>query len=459
MSLGHKIKNNSDTLAHIKREVQMDVGCDSSHDCPAAISGSDSSRSQTKTNADSAVPSCSPRSPTSSANSQNTPHSPSLEESKASLYSLTASDMMFQIRDTTTGVSYDIRRGVPSITDQLTKLGREPPKGAVWAEWWGQKRDRNFDLLSASERGDLSQVSDLLDTKRHGDLAADVNARGLEDFTALHYAANEEHAEIVRFLITQGANVNAATVSLQTPLHLAACRGNCEIVQLLVHAKADVNARDKDGNTPIHVLAEFGHHQALGWALEHGGGRADVKNSLGQTPGDVAGSLETRRMLVAQQPGYARTAVGGIVMHNSRADTIKELMFRSRLVAASAESRPTTSPTKRVEILPTSGAGAATLVCPEDFIPVQLLGRGAFGEVYLARFVPTGRFYAVKVLSKQHIAKQNLLKYVRTERNVLRYSRHPFIVGIEFAFQNPESLFLVLEYCPGYTRLLRSRFA
>ena len=43
----------------------------------------------------------------------------------------------------------------------------------------------------------------------------------------------------------------------------------------------------------------------------------------------------------------------------------------------------------------------------------------------------------------------NLVKYAKTERDVLTYIKHPFIVGLKYAFQTPEKLFLILEYAPG----------
>jgi serine/threonine protein kinase len=55
----------------------------------------------------------------------------------------------------------------------------------------------------------------------------------------------------------------------------------------------------------------------------------------------------------------------------------------------------------------------------------------------------------MKVLSKQKIMGQNLVKYARTERDVLSYTKHPFIVGLNYAFQTSEKLFLILDYCPG----------
>lgn len=36
-----------------------------------------------------------------------------------------------------------------------------------------------------------------------------------------------------------------------------------------------------------------------------------------------------------------------------------------------------------------------------------------------------------------------------TERNVLSLTNHPFIVKLNSAFQTPDKLFLILDYCPG----------
>ena len=36
-----------------------------------------------------------------------------------------------------------------------------------------------------------------------------------------------------------------------------------------------------------------------------------------------------------------------------------------------------------------------------------------------------------------------------TERNVLSFTNHPFIVGLNYAFQTIDRLFLILDYCPG----------
>merc|ERR1712054_10233 len=43
----------------------------------------------------------------------------------------------------------------------------------------------------------------------------------------------------------------------------------------------------------------------------------------------------------------------------------------------------------------------------------------------------------------------NLLRYAVTERNVLSYIHHPYMVSLHYAFQTRTYLVLVLEFCPG----------
>lgn len=84
-----------------------------------------------------------------------------------------------------------------------------------------------------------------------------------------------------------------------------------------------------------------------------------------------------------------------------------------------------------------------------DFLVIQQLGKGSFGEVFLVQRKTTNNLYAMKVLRKQKIFSQNLIRYAMTERNVLSYIKHPFIVGLNYAFQTASKLFLILDYCPG----------
>ena len=86
-------------------------------------------------------------------------------------------------------------------------------------------------------------------------------------------------------------------------------------------------------------------------------------------------------------------------------------------------------------------------ISPSSFICLAQLGKGSFGEVYLVQKINTKEKFAMKVLRKERIMGQNLLKYAIAERNVLSLSNHPFIVKLNFAFQTSTKLFLILEYC------------
>ena len=86
----------------------------------------------------------------------------------------------------------------------------------------------------------------------------------------------------------------------------------------------------------------------------------------------------------------------------------------------------------------------------KDFIIHSVIGKGSFGEVYLVEKKDSGIYYAAKCLLKSRIVKDNLQKYVITERNILSEIRHPFIIKLHYAFQNNKYLFLVMDYHPGY---------
>lgn len=68
-----------------------------------------------------------------------------------------------------------------------------------------------------------------------------------------------------------------------------------------------------------------------------------------------------------------------------------------------------------------------------------MIGKGSFGEVFLVK--KDHVLYAMKVLDKTMIIsiiylnlEHNLQRYVKTERNVLSVTSHPFIVKLRYTF-------------------------
>lgn len=58
----------------------------------------------------------------------------------------------------------------------------------------------------------------------------------------------------------------------------------------------------------------------------------------------------------------------------------------------------------------------------------------------------SGQVYAMKVLRKDFLIKTKNVEYTKMERDVLRTVRHPFIVSLQYAFQNEGRVYLVMDY-------------
>ncbi|KAM4580098.1 serine/threonine-protein kinase Sgk2b [Odontesthes bonariensis] len=92
----------------------------------------------------------------------------------------------------------------------------------------------------------------------------------------------------------------------------------------------------------------------------------------------------------------------------------------------------------------------ASQMKPSDFDYLKVIGRGSFGKVLLAKHRKQGGYYAVKVLQKQMIIKRREQQHVMVERSVLlKGLQHPFLVGLHFSFQTPNTLYFVLDYVNG----------
>ncbi|KAK6202574.1 aspartic proteinase precursor [Scheffersomyces amazonensis] len=78
----------------------------------------------------------------------------------------------------------------------------------------------------------------------------------------------------------------------------------------------------------------------------------------------------------------------------------------------------------------------------------QKIGEGSYSSVYSAVDVHNGKTYAIKVLSKQYIVKEDKIKYVNIEKTTLHRLglQHPGIVQLYYTFQDEASLFFVLDF-------------
>jgi ankyrin repeat protein len=138
-------------------------------------------------------------------------------------------------------------------------------------------------LYRAAETGNLQEVRQLVEAGANLDsrnaypegtpffLKWLPGTRHLAGLSPLHAAAQNQHVDIVTYLVLNGADVNVRDDHARTALSLvAASHGDMEIVRLLVDGGADVDPVDGRGFTPLIYSAERGHTELARYLLSKG---------------------------------------------------------------------------------------------------------------------------------------------------------------------------------------------
>ena len=148
----------------------------------------------------------------------------------------------------------------------------------------GARKGSKQGLLKAIQSGDLEGVREQLAT------GMDVNFSVPISGSPLMLAAEEENLEIVRALITAGADVNLQK-NFCNPLYCAFSRARFENALALLEAGADPNSRMLLGNAPL--LEAVGHGQGnlvplQSCAIREGDSGGNKRQPRRQTYLDVA---------------------------------------------------------------------------------------------------------------------------------------------------------------------------
>jgi len=85
----------------------------------------------------------------------------------------------------------------------------------------------------------------------------------------------------------------------------------------------------------------------------------------------------------------------------------------------------------------------------DQFQLLKVIGKGTYGEVYLAKNKANGKKYALKKLEKAFILKNGKVQSVSRERDILFKMQHPNIVSLDGTFQDKDFLYFLLEYIPN----------
>ncbi|XP_006868323.1 PREDICTED: aurora kinase C [Chrysochloris asiatica] len=84
----------------------------------------------------------------------------------------------------------------------------------------------------------------------------------------------------------------------------------------------------------------------------------------------------------------------------------------------------------------------------DDFEIGRPLGKGKFGNVYLARLKENHFLVALKVLFKSQIEKEGLEHQLRREIEIQAHLQHPNILRLYNYFHDTRRVYLILEYAP-----------
>ncbi|XP_065208838.1 uncharacterized protein LOC135837476 [Planococcus citri] len=107
-----------------------------------------------------------------------------------------------------------------------------------------------------------------------------------EGHSILHPAAKRGIKEIAVALVNKGADVNAVNIENISPLYIAAQEGTDQVAEVLIANKANINAVNKHG-TPLHRAAGHGHESMVALLLKNGA-KTYIKNGWDRTPLEIA---------------------------------------------------------------------------------------------------------------------------------------------------------------------------
>lgn len=172
-------------------------------------------------------------------------------------------------------------------------------------------------LHYAADNGDDEMVAYLLDR------GAQPGQHGSDGFTVYMYAAMNNHASVVRLLL-EHTEVNGLDATdnycRRTALHWAAQKGHGEVVAALLRHGARADTRDRAGISPLRTAVYHGRLEILGLLVDHMGtqallqerdrnGRSLLHIAIRQKQEDIVPCLLSKGLLPNLRDNHGETAL------------------------------------------------------------------------------------------------------------------------------------------------------
>ncbi|KAL3890229.1 hypothetical protein ACJMK2_002520 [Sinanodonta woodiana] len=160
-----------------------------------------------------------------------------------------------------------------------------------------------------------------------------LNIKGLDDSTVLHFASATLNHTVCQFLVKSGADLQATDYLKRTPLDMAVRNRHNMVIKTLINLGADIEAKDSHGDSPLTHACFHGNTNAVQILIDIG---ADCKvcGDLGIQPIHIAAEDgDSLMMAILQTAGCdlsTRYASGSTPFHyaasHGNLDTVKYLL-------------------------------------------------------------------------------------------------------------------------------------
>lgn len=377
---------------------------------------------------------------------------------------------------------YAVWHGVRGVIELLLRVGFDFDQSDI---------EGITPLMLACSRGNAPIVRMLCSLTR------DINAQDVEGKTALHYAVERGNEQILEILLVHpGLDITRRCRAGRAPLDIASPELRNRLAPLLarrgsigridptlepqlnlnfdfdvdinledgVDFRAEINGRPPPPAPPrplrsnralkLNPVSESKSHNEtmrIFQTLEANPGDPSSSNSF-KSSKPVMGPF-AKKPLISRLPSGAGLPAPGLSESGRLFKTsngFRTQPAKQTLLGPAKNRLFTGLPLRRYEVPRTISAPRPEGLGLHSFILHSVIGSGSFGDVYLVEKKDTPmRYFAMKVLDKSRVHKENLSRYVMTERKVLSLINHPFVTRLRFAFQNPGFLFLVMDYYPG----------
>ena len=85
----------------------------------------------------------------------------------------------------------------------------------------------------------------------------------------------------------------------------------------------------------------------------------------------------------------------------------------------------------------------------KDIEIVNIIGKGAYGDVYMGKNTKTKEIYAIKKITKKQLESETIYQYFNNEIFILKHLNHPNIIAFKSLIDYKTDIYLCTEYCNG----------